>query len=202
MIEGLGYYVYENTNALPKTFLVHEAKWIEGRVEQIAAMKEPEFNPGRMAILEGPAAPKSVEAEPASGATAGTPLAQDFARIAARTNNHLWIEMNSIAPGYLVMTEAFYPGWKAYVDGVPTKVLRADYAFKAVRVPSGAHRVELVFEPISFLVGGAGFVTAFVLAIGLLAADFGQSWRRLGVLADAFEAKARHSRRHRSGLSS
>jgi hypothetical protein len=45
------------------------------------------------------------------------------------------------------MSEMFDPGWKAYVDGVATDVLRADYLLRAIAVPAGAHVVELRYEP-------------------------------------------------------
>lgn len=55
--------------------------------------------------------------------------------------------------GFLVINQSFYPGWKAWVDGERTEVIRANYAVMAVRVPAGDHRVRLVFWPDSFSVG-------------------------------------------------
>ena len=49
-------------------------------------------------------------------------------------------------PALLVISQAWYPGWRAYVDGQPAPLLRADYAIKAVPVPAGHHVVQLRFQ--------------------------------------------------------
>ena len=51
------------------------------------------------------------------------------------------------APAVVFVSEAFHPWWQARVDGEAAEVLRAQLAFMAVRVPPGAHRVELDLRP-------------------------------------------------------
>ncbi len=53
----------------------------------------------------------------------------------------------------LVVSDSFYPGWRALVDGVPRPVLRVDHALQGVLVPAGATTVELVYEPASVKIG-------------------------------------------------
>jgi hypothetical protein len=71
-------------------------------------------------------------------------------------------------PGYLLQREAWYPGWRARVDGVDTPVVRADVLFRAVALAPGDHDVEIYFDPTTFtrgvLLSLAGvFVTAVLL---------------------------------------
>ena len=66
----------------------------------------------------------------------------------------------------LVLADVDYPGWVARVDGRPVEILRANFAFRAVPVPAGAHRVTFRYEPASFLVGS--IVSIVTLAAGLL----------------------------------
>jgi uncharacterized membrane protein YfhO len=73
------------------------------------------------------------------------------------------------APGYLVLADTWYPGWRATVDGAPTEVLRANHAFRAVRLEAGEHVVDMVYRPTSVLVGGA--VSLAALALLLVAAS-------------------------------
>jgi uncharacterized membrane protein YfhO len=47
----------------------------------------------------------------------------------------------------MVTTDAYYPGWRAYVDGVRTPIYRANIAFRAIEVPAGEHRVVYRYEP-------------------------------------------------------
>ena len=53
------------------------------------------------------------------------------------------------------VTDQDYPGWEATVDGIPTPILRANYAFRAVRVPAGISVVEFRYRPRSVWLGAA-----------------------------------------------
>ena len=66
------------------------------------------------------------------------------------------IQVKSPKPSWVVIAQAFYPAWKAYVDGKPTKILPANHAFQAVEVPAGQHRVELRYEDRAFEAGAVG----------------------------------------------
>lgn len=50
-------------------------------------------------------------------------------------------------PALLVMSQSFYPGWRAEINGVKVPILRANAAFQAVKVPAGESKVELRFDP-------------------------------------------------------
>lgn len=73
------------------------------------------------------------------------------------------LEVTRAEPGYLVIAKPHYPGWNATVDGRPRPLLRANYAFMAVEVPAGSHRVALRYEPASIR-WGASFSLATALA--------------------------------------
>ena len=64
----------------------------------------------------------------------------------------------------LVVTTPYYPGWKAAVDGQPSPLFRADFAFQGLPLAAGAHHVVLRFDPDVFKLGGA------ISAAGWLAA--------------------------------
>ena len=56
------------------------------------------------------------------------------------------VEVDMKEPGFLVISDNYYPAWKAYVDGKETKVYKADYTLKAVWLEKGDHKVEFVFD--------------------------------------------------------
>ncbi len=85
-----------------------------------------------------------------------------LAKLDQRGPNEVHTRFTASAPGFLVLTDVFYPGWKAFLDGVETPILRANYAFRAVRVPQGAHSVVFRYEPLSFTLGVCCFIL-FVL---------------------------------------
>jgi uncharacterized membrane protein YfhO len=77
------------------------------------------------------------------------------------------IRARSQRPGLLVLSDNYYPGWKAKVDGEPADVERVDYLFRGVRVPAGASTVEFRYEPLSWRIG---WIVSLVSLVGLLAA--------------------------------
>lgn len=68
-----------------------------------------------------------------------------------------------------MLSDTWYPGWQATVDGEPADILRANYAFRAVRLDAGEHTVEMIYRPTLVLVGGAvSLVALALLVVGLL----------------------------------
>jgi hypothetical protein len=63
------------------------------------------------------------------------------------------IDVAAPRDGYLVLTDADYPGWIATVDGHPVAIERADIMFRAVKIPAGQHRVEMSYQPQAFSIG-------------------------------------------------
>ena len=78
------------------------------------------------------------------------------------------ITLNTIAadPGYIVIADVWYPGWRAYVDGKSVPILRANYLFKAVPVSKGEHEVNVVYQPkLIYLGAGLSGLTLATLII-------------------------------------
>lgn len=82
--------------------------------------------------------------------------------------NHFDVSVQGSDGGWLVVREAWYPGWMATVDGEPTEVLRVDHAFRAVRVPAGDCEVSFEYRPSSFWKGLGTTVISLLLSIATL----------------------------------
>ena len=80
------------------------------------------------------------------------------------------MELDCPGPGYLVLGDAWAPGWRAEVDGVPALIERANLAVRAVRVPGGEHHVTFRYQPRWRLVGPLASLLGLVLAGGLILA--------------------------------
>jgi len=65
----------------------------------------------------------------------------------------------------LFLSDTYYPGWKAYIDGRQTNIYRANYAFRAIVVPGGVHTGKFIYDPDSFKIG---YMISF-LSVGILA---------------------------------
>jgi uncharacterized membrane protein YfhO len=68
-------------------------------------------------------------------------------------------------PGYLVLTDTYYPGWRATVDGQPAEILEANHAFRAVQLDRGEHTVTFEYEPLSFRLGAWLTLLALVVLV-------------------------------------
>jgi len=70
---------------------------------------------------------------------------------------------------FLYVSDAHYPGWRAYIDGKEVSIYRANLAFRAVYLPKGHHTVMFVYQPLSFYIGCClsmiGLLTSLFLLI-------------------------------------
>lgn len=73
------------------------------------------------------------------------------------------------AEGFVVISDASWKGWQAYVDGKRVPLHRANAAFLAVQVPAGKHGVRVVYWPASFVRGRAISFAMLVMLLGLMA---------------------------------
>jgi uncharacterized membrane protein YfhO len=78
------------------------------------------------------------------------------------------LEVDMVANGLLVLSEVYYPGWRAYADGREVPIYQADYVLRAVPLRAGHHRVEMVFDPLWPKVGLAVSGVTLLLAVALI----------------------------------
>jgi uncharacterized membrane protein YfhO len=79
------------------------------------------------------------------------------------------IEADLASDGYLMLTDTYYPGWRAYVDGEESSIIRANLLFRAISLAAGQHRVEFAYEPTFLKIGAAiSSATLLVVVVGLL----------------------------------
>jgi uncharacterized membrane protein YfhO len=87
-------------------------------------------------------------------------------------------------PSFVVLTDQFYPGWQASIDGVPQATYRANGFMRAVYVPLGAHLVEFNYQPDSLRIGYlCAAIGAFFIAVFGFWAISGRLWHLLKVMA-------------------
>ncbi|MGH2594164.1 MAG: YfhO family protein, partial [Anaerolineae bacterium] len=150
--------VYENIDALPRAFVVPEARFAVGDDDAVAMMQDPDFDPSQTVVIAGAA--QSIE----EGATRNTQYDLRFTHYAPE---YITLEVTTDEAGYLVLTDAWYSGWTATVDGAPSEILRADVAFRAVRIGPGAHRIEFRYEPQTVRIGAAISVGVWVIVLSV-----------------------------------
>lgn len=77
--------------------------------------------------------------------------------------NQLAARVQSLSPGWLVLSDVWYPGWQARVDGQSTQIWRANYLFRAVHLEAGTHEVLFSYKPWSFYLGSLATLMAAII---------------------------------------
>jgi hypothetical protein len=141
-------WIYRLNDAGPRAYLAHHVSPVDS--EAVLGLDGvPEFNRQTEALIDNDSMAllkASFTPAPAGVNTAGD---KGEARIVSYARNSVVIDVNSSAPGVLVLHDINYPGWEASVDGEDRPILRANLLFRGVEVPAGRHRVTFEFRPLS-----------------------------------------------------
>ena len=145
--------VYSNPERLPRAYVVCEAVAVPSPEQALDAVTAPGFDPAREVILEATSLPSDEPCE----------LQEAF--FLPSLPNQAKIRAILSQPGYLVLSDTFYPGWRATVDGERIQILRANGAFRAVALEAGTHEVWFQYRPRSFVTGVVCSVAALAGAL-------------------------------------
>jgi hypothetical protein len=150
--------VYENPRAYPHAWIVHETM-IEPSVEALRSRIDTQaIDFSRTAAVS---APLETELEPRIDGVS------ESARFSAYQANRLELDVEAQGRGMLVLSEIFYPGWRATVNGKKTKIHKTDGVLRGIVVPGGRSRVILQYTPISIIAGG---ILSLIAVLGVLLA--------------------------------
>jgi len=150
--------VYENMQAMPRAWIVPKIVTLSAAeiLETIQTSKFPDgttYQPEALALTEVPIALDS-KTDPAR-----------MARVSLISESHIQVRTQSSESGFLVLSDTYYPGWEAGIDGQPTTVYRTNYLLRGVVLPPGDHIVDFRFRPLSLRIGlGLSTATALILA--------------------------------------
>jgi hypothetical protein len=138
----------------PRVYLADAARSVDNYTQAVALMADGhDFH--RIALLE-PGWPVALPREPPGPDQPGTARIVDFAP------EKIVIDVEAERPALLVIAEAWYPGWRAWVNGAQTPCIPVNAWMRGVKVPSGRSQVVLTFHS-RFLALGAG-ISLFTLA--------------------------------------
>jgi hypothetical protein len=150
--------VYENHAALPPVFVVHQIEPMPSEQAAAQTMRSGAFDARKTATLVG------AENIPLAAASGPEPI-----NVKRYGPNSIEATVSLTAPGLLVLSEMWYPGWYAQLDGGPAvPTLTADIALQATPVPAGDHTVCFFFRPRSVIMGAIISGFAATLWLGAL----------------------------------
>jgi hypothetical protein len=149
---------YEFKDPLPRAIFVTNSLYLKDRQEILGLLKQSSFDPKTSLILEEQLV-KSI------------PAVKGHLEASAKITDYLptrvEISLKTNSPGFLVLFDTYYPGWKAYIDNNLTKIYRADYLFRAIYIDKpGVHTVSFIYSPFSFRLGAAITLITLICSIG------------------------------------
>lgn len=151
----------QRQNYFPRAWLVQKA--IESNPRQIKAlMQNNKFDYENEVVLE--------KKSPISlSASEDSPIINNSVKGLDYENNYIKYEVSAGNNSILVLSEIWYPAWKAYVDGNRAELLKADYSFRAIPVLKGKHIVEMKYESSKFYLGmWISIITLLMCITGLV----------------------------------
>jgi hypothetical protein len=152
--------IYENLEVLPRAFLVHQAEVAPTEAAAIVVIRDPEFDVAERLVR----LPRGDE--PLGVISRGQSSPNDRATITSYEPERVDITVTFDSPGWLVLTDTHYPGWRATIDGRPTEIFQANLMFRAIAVPAGSHTVVYEFKPRSVQIGALISGLAALMLIG------------------------------------
>jgi hypothetical protein len=129
--------LFENKSAMPRFFLVHDVKPAGSLADARRSIEHGEIDFRRTAITERPVA-LPVSSTPAGG---------DRVKVLHYEADSLELSVQSVGSSFLVLSENYYPGWRAWLDGQAAEIYLTDIAFRGVVVPAGSHKLRMEFRP-------------------------------------------------------
>ncbi len=95
------------------------------------------------------------------------PGAKEEVRAVSEEINRVVLTARLESPGILTVSDNYFPGWRARVDGEPGEVFPVNLIMKGVRLPAGTHRVELYFIPTRFFLYGGISLLSLLILLGI-----------------------------------
>jgi len=155
---GDGIFVYQNKDYLPAARIVFKYEVIANKERALKRLSDPDFDYRNSVILEEKPDLNSWEIDSISPSGSAQIVADDI--------NRLTLKVKLSQPGLLVLSENYYPSWKATVDGKESKVYKGDYVFRAVPLDQGEHEVKFIYKSLTYRIGKT---STLLTSLGLLA---------------------------------
>jgi hypothetical protein len=140
--------IYENQQVMPRAWLVPETIVLKPE-EVLTAVHTSELPDGRTYDPKTMALVEDGTAQFQSSALQST----DTVKVVSLEETRVELQTQASAPAFLVLSDVFYPGWQATIDGKRTPIFQTNYIQRGIKLPAGEHMVRFEFHPLSFKLG-------------------------------------------------
>ena len=119
---------------------------LKNEEEALVFMNSDDFDPQQVVVLESPPKNEGLFSTPKNPVSGSCTILQEGSET-------ITLRASVNQPAYLVLSEIYYPGWQATVDGEKAEVLRGNYLFRVIPLGPGDHEVCLRFVSWPFRIG-------------------------------------------------
>lgn len=149
--------IYENKNVFPRAYMVYDVRPFTCNREGFKMLSDIDLRTTAFVdCIEG----KVVEHY--------TPGSNDV-KIIQYAPHSVTVDVSTERPGLLVLTDTFYPGWRAYVDGKRQEICRVNGLVRGVTISTaGRHQVKFVYRPVGFYLGAIMSICTLAAALIML----------------------------------
>ncbi|MEO8405189.1 MAG: YfhO family protein [Chitinophagaceae bacterium] len=167
--QGLTQQYQKNPGALGPCWLAGNISFVKTPDAEMAALDH--FNPKDTAIVN----------ESFKSSIPFMPVADSAATITLVSNENDLInyDFNAASNQFAVFSEVYYKsGWKAFIDGKESPIIKTDYVLRGLAVPAGKHKIEFKFEPKGYMTGKMITSVFTIIMIVLIAIAIFMGWKQ------------------------
>ncbi|MDM1296777.1 YfhO family protein [Sphingobacterium sp. N143] len=157
--------IVRRSTAAGNAWFVDKVSFVKGNAEEMQAINS--FDPRKEAFVNQQYQ-NEIKAKTSNAPTTGE------IKLTSYHPDKMQYEYTTANDAFAVFSEVFYDkGWKAFVDGKETPIIRADYLLRALQLPAGTHKVEFIFDPESHKMGNIlTLISSIILGLGVVAAIY------------------------------
>ena len=153
-----GYILYKNLSAFDRAFMIYNYAVADSQQQALDLLHAYSGQLNHVAIVFH----KDIQGMPLTANTPGTSTI-DFIKY---TPGYIKLSCTTSQPGLFFISDTYFPGWHARVDGKETKIIRTDYAFQGLWLTQGTHTIELNYDPASFKYGVLLSIIGIISLVG------------------------------------
>jgi hypothetical protein len=158
--------LYENQAVMPRAFVVHHTEPAGDTETALGIMRDPDFDPTISGVIT-----TTPDANHWVSVGLNPYFYHSEASITVYSPEYVEIQVDAMADGDLILSDAYYPGWVATVNGELKPIFKADVMFRGVQIPEGKSTVVFEYKPSWWpgilIFGAAAWVLAAVVGLVL-----------------------------------
>ncbi len=155
--------IYQNKDVLPRAFAIYNIVNVASLSDSFAQLANPNIDLKQTAIVE------NLPVELANSINKNDRrVYSNVESVTLISSGELDVEVNMKAPGLLVVTDQYYPGWEAIVNGKQVPIYAVDGIFRGIFLDEGNHMIKFKYRPLSFLIGGMISIISLMITITLM----------------------------------